>query len=108
MNTTPGSCKQGLIFQFTQSRPSHFSFGLWYEFKSSFLSFLIFRSLYRLKAVIVHIGEVWSGHFVTFRRAINTEDAWVYVSDEYTKLASKQTVLANTAYLLFYERIEDI
>ena len=69
---------------------------------------LNFRSLYRLQAVIVHIGEVWSGHFVTYRRAINTEDAWVYVSDEYTKLASKQTVLANTAYLLFYERIKDM
>ena len=66
-----------------------------------------FSSLYRLKSVIVHIGEVWNGHFVTYRRAIKTGDDWIYTSDESTKVVSKQSVLSSNAYLLFYERAGD-
>ncbi|XP_065055058.1 ubiquitin carboxyl-terminal hydrolase 30-like [Rhopilema esculentum] len=65
------------------------------------------KSCYRLNAVVVHIGDTSSGHFVTYRRAVKTEDNWVYSSDEYTKPASKQSVLSSNAYLLFYEKIAD-
>eukprot|EP00794_Sanderia_malayensis_P014347 gene14347-15843_t len=67
----------------------------------------ISKSLYRLKSVIVHIGDVSDGHFVTYRRAIGSEDSWLFASDEHIKTATKKSVLSNTAYLLFYERIND-
>ena len=67
-------------------------------------TFSFSSSLYRLKSAIVHIGEVFNGHFVTYRRAVNTVDDWIYSSDECTKLVAKQSVLSSNAYVLFYER----
>jgi len=64
-------------------------------------------SLYRLQSVIVHIGEVHRGHFITYRRAVRAGDDWVFSSDECIKLVSKQTVLSSNAYLLFYERADE-
>ena len=64
------------------------------------------RSLYRLQSVIVHIGEVNKGHFITYRRDTKADD-WVLSSDECTKFVSKQSVLLSNAYLLFYEREDE-
>ncbi|XP_013401621.1 ubiquitin carboxyl-terminal hydrolase 30 [Lingula anatina] len=66
-------------------------------------------SKYRLVAVVVHLGDVFSGHFVTYRRAPSGcgqrhNEKWLYTSDEHVSRASLQSVLQAEAYLLFYER----
>uniref|UniRef100_A0A8C3H3K8 Ubiquitin carboxyl-terminal hydrolase n=1 Tax=Corvus moneduloides TaxID=1196302 RepID=A0A8C3H3K8_CORMO len=67
--------------------------------------------LYRLMAVVVHHGDMHSGHFVTFRRApgarssSSSSSQWLWISDESVRRASLHEVLAASAYLLFYERV---
>ncbi|NWI50894.1 UBP30 hydrolase, partial [Calyptomena viridis] len=67
--------------------------------------------LYRLMAVVVHHGDMHSGHFVTYRRspcprgALAVPAQWLWVSDDCVRRASLQEVLAASAYLLFYERV---
>nr|XP_008123551.1 PREDICTED: ubiquitin carboxyl-terminal hydrolase 30 [Anolis carolinensis] len=61
---------------------------------------------YRLMAVVVHHGDMHSGHFVTFRRS-PTSPHWLWASDDVVRRSSLQEVLASSAYLLFYERIQD-
>ncbi|NWI85704.1 UBP30 hydrolase, partial [Pitta sordida] len=67
--------------------------------------------LYRLMAVVVHHGDMHSGHFVTYRRspcprgALAVPPQWLWVSDDSVRRASLQEVLAASAYLLFYERV---
>ncbi|NXP25180.1 UBP30 hydrolase, partial [Scytalopus superciliaris] len=67
--------------------------------------------LYRLMAVVVHHGDMHSGHFVTYRRspcpraALAAPGQWLWVSDDSVRRASLQEVLAASAYLLFYERV---
>ncbi|NXK32618.1 UBP30 hydrolase, partial [Piprites chloris] len=67
--------------------------------------------LYRLMAVVVHHGDMHSGHFVTYRRSPSPRGAlavpgqWLWVSDDSVRRASLQEVLAASAYLLFYERV---
>ncbi|XP_056384779.1 ubiquitin carboxyl-terminal hydrolase 30 isoform X2 [Hyla sarda] len=68
--------------------------------------------LFRLMAVIVHHGDMHSGHFVTYRRsppAVKTpkhpSQQWLWVSDDTVRRANIQEVLSSNAYLLFYERI---
>ncbi|KAF4790559.1 Ubiquitin carboxyl-terminal hydrolase 30 [Turdus rufiventris] len=62
--------------------------------------------LYRLMAVVVHHGDMHSGHFVTFRRAPGARGSqWLWISDESVRRASLHEVLAASAYLLFYERV---
>lgn len=68
--------------------------------------------LFRLMAVIVHHGDMHSGHFVTYRRsppAIKTpkhpSQQWLWVSDDSVRRANLQEVLSSNAYLLFYERV---
>ncbi|NXC32742.1 UBP30 hydrolase, partial [Campylorhamphus procurvoides] len=67
--------------------------------------------LYRLMAVVVHHGDMHSGHFVTYRRSPGPRAAlpgpaqWLWVSDDSVRRASLQEVLAASAYLLFYERV---
>ncbi|NXK85647.1 UBP30 hydrolase, partial [Formicarius rufipectus] len=68
------------------------------------------RYVYRLMAVVVHHGDMHSGHFVTYRRspcprpALAGPGQWLWVSDDSVRRASLQEVLAASAYLLFYER----
>ncbi|KAG9339556.1 hypothetical protein JZ751_023447 [Albula glossodonta] len=68
--------------------------------------------LFRLTAVLVHHGDMHSGHFVTYRRCpasprgpspFNTQ--WLWVSDDSVRRASLQEALSSNAYLLFYERV---
>uniref|UniRef100_A0A8C8SC62 Ubiquitin carboxyl-terminal hydrolase 30 n=1 Tax=Pelusios castaneus TaxID=367368 RepID=A0A8C8SC62_9SAUR len=76
---------------------------------------LLFSSpvyLYRLMAVVVHHGDMHSGHFVTYRRSppspkspLAVSNQWLWVSDDTVRKASLQEVLSSSAYLLFYERV---
>ncbi|NXI34831.1 UBP30 hydrolase, partial [Galbula dea] len=68
--------------------------------------------LYRLMAVVVHHGDMHSGHFVTYRRSpppprkpFSASSQWLWVSDDSVRRASLQEVLSSSAYLLFYERV---
>ncbi|XP_052547027.1 ubiquitin carboxyl-terminal hydrolase 30 isoform X2 [Tympanuchus pallidicinctus] len=68
--------------------------------------------LYRLMAVVVHHGDMHSGHFVTYRRSppspkspLSVSNQWLWISDDTVRKASLQEVLASSAYLLFYERV---
>ncbi|XP_053324982.1 ubiquitin carboxyl-terminal hydrolase 30 isoform X2 [Spea bombifrons] len=66
--------------------------------------------LFRLTAVIVHHGDMHSGHFVTYRRSPSpvktSSQQWLWVSDDIVRRASLQEVLSSSAYLLFYERVQ--
>ncbi|XP_030316749.1 ubiquitin carboxyl-terminal hydrolase 30 isoform X1 [Calypte anna] len=69
--------------------------------------------LYRLMAVVVHHGDMHSGHFVTYRRSpaspkspLPVSSQWLWVSDDTVRRASLQEVLSSSAYLLFYERVQ--
>ncbi|XP_044131284.1 ubiquitin carboxyl-terminal hydrolase 30 isoform X2 [Bufo gargarizans] len=69
-------------------------------------------SLFRLMAVIVHHGDMHSGHFVTYRRSPPAAKTpkhlslqWLWVSDDTVRRANIQEVLSSNAYLLFYERM---
>ncbi|XP_071672282.1 ubiquitin carboxyl-terminal hydrolase 30 isoform X3 [Patagioenas fasciata] len=68
--------------------------------------------LYRLMAVVVHHGDMHSGHFVTYRRSppsakhpLAVSSQWLWISDDTVRKASLQEVLSSSAYLLFYERV---
>jgi len=68
------------------------------------------RTSYRLTAVIVHLGDVFSGHFVTYRRAPSLNGQrfpsdWLYTSDLCVRHATLSEVLASDAYMLLYEKI---
>lgn len=68
------------------------------------------NNAYKLTSVIVHMGDVYSGHFVTYRRAPSTNgqrfpDKWFYTSDTLVKQISLSKVLQANAYMLFYEKI---
>lgn len=63
-------------------------------------------------AVIVHHGDMHSGHFVTYRRSPpaaksqkHSSQQWLWISDDTVRRANIQEVLSSCAYLLFYERV---
>lgn len=64
---------------------------------------------YRLVSVVCHLGDVMSGHFVTYRRAPSLNgrkfpDDWLYTSDVVVRRAPLAEVLAASAYMLMYEK----
>ncbi|XP_066546486.1 ubiquitin carboxyl-terminal hydrolase 30 isoform X2 [Amia ocellicauda] len=68
--------------------------------------------LFRLTAVLVHHGDMHSGHFVTYRRSPPSSRSpsafssqWLWLSDDTVRKATLQEVLASNAYMLFYERV---
>lgn len=68
------------------------------------------RSTYRLTSVIVHLGDVSSGHFVTYRRAPSLNGQrfpsdWLYTSDLCVRRATISEVFASDAYMLLYEKM---
>lgn len=69
---------------------------------------------YRLMSVVVHVGNAYSGHYITYRRAnhmdiyrnsekVINEKAWVMVSDKDVTYVSWNRVSRCEAYLLVYE-----
>ncbi|RXG54946.1 Ubiquitin carboxyl-terminal hydrolase 30 [Armadillidium vulgare] len=65
------------------------------------------KTLYKLQAVIVHVGDAVSGHFVTYRRgSINTSlrNRWYYTSDMVVKEVSANEVLQSNMYMAIYEK----
>ncbi|GAB1608180.1 ubiquitin carboxyl-terminal hydrolase 30-like [Argonauta hians] len=66
---------------------------------------------YRLIAVIEHIGDVVSGHFVSYRRCPTSKsgekhsDKWLFTSDALVRKVSLAQVLNSEAYMLFYEKV---
>lgn len=68
------------------------------------------RNTYKLVGVLVHLGDVFSGHFVTYRRVPSTNGQrfptrWLYTSDTAVKRVTLSDVLQSDAYMLFYEKI---
>lgn len=67
---------------------------------------------YKLTAVVEHIGDTFSGHFVTYRRSPylrageKFSSRWLYTSDMAVKEVPLDEVLKAEAYMLFYERIQ--
>uniref|UniRef100_A0A3Q3DAQ2 Ubiquitin carboxyl-terminal hydrolase n=1 Tax=Hippocampus comes TaxID=109280 RepID=A0A3Q3DAQ2_HIPCM len=69
--------------------------------------------LFQLTAVLVHHGDMHSGHFVTYRRSPSPPcssspyiSQWLWVSDDSVRKASLHEVLSSNAYMLFYERVQ--
>ncbi|KAK3919514.1 Ubiquitin carboxyl-terminal hydrolase 30 [Frankliniella fusca] len=83
------------------------------------------KHIYRLKAVVVHTGDINSGHFITYRkgpvkslirhRLLNVESKeqhpesresarWFYTSDMLVRRAALCDALLSNAYMLFYEK----
>ncbi|XP_074641676.1 ubiquitin carboxyl-terminal hydrolase 30-like [Tubulanus polymorphus] len=64
---------------------------------------------YKLMSVIVHLGDVFSGHFVTYRRGPIRQglvsDKWFCTSDTIVKSVDITDVLQSDAYMLFYQRV---
>uniref|UniRef100_A0A8B9JVU1 Ubiquitin carboxyl-terminal hydrolase n=1 Tax=Astyanax mexicanus TaxID=7994 RepID=A0A8B9JVU1_ASTMX len=81
---------------------------LTYDYSSS-------EYLFRLTAVLVHHGDMHSGHFITYRRGPPSPRStapfspqWLWVSDDSVRKASLQEALSSSAYLLFYERVRNL
>ena len=53
-------------------------------------------------AVLVHLGEVNSGHYVTYRWLPGQQ--WLFTSDTDTRLVPQAEVLRSQAYMLLYQR----
>ncbi|XP_020607795.1 ubiquitin carboxyl-terminal hydrolase 30 homolog isoform X3 [Orbicella faveolata] len=67
------------------------------------------RAVFKLMAVVVHMGSVDDGHYVTYRRFETPQgnehaSKWIYTSDEIVEAASRDQALSSCAYMLFYER----
>ena len=63
--------------------------------------------LFQLTAVLVHHGDMHTGHFVTFRRCPAPHPSqWLWASDDSVRKASLQEALSSNAYLVFYERVQ--
>lgn len=69
---------------------------------------LHYDQLYRLQAVIVHVGDVFCGHFVTYRRgpvSSRSKNRWFYTSDLLVREASLEEVRKANAYMILYEKV---
>ncbi|XP_054467059.1 ubiquitin carboxyl-terminal hydrolase 30 isoform X1 [Anoplopoma fimbria] len=90
---------------FLQSPGVNPQLGLTYDFRPT-------EYLFQLNAVLVHHGDMHSGHFVTYRRSPSSprtsspiSSQWLWVSDDSVRKASQHEVLSSNAYMLFYERV---
>ncbi|XP_022085688.1 ubiquitin carboxyl-terminal hydrolase 30-like isoform X2 [Acanthaster planci] len=64
---------------------------------------------YRLASAVVHVGDAFSGHFLTFRRAPSVgneplSDSWLCISDECVYTSTAKEVFSQKAYMLYYQR----
>ena len=64
------------------------------------------RNLYRLVAMIVHLGTHGYGHYITYRRLSQAQNyLWFRISDETVRQCSVDEVLDANPFILFYERV---
>jgi len=66
---------------------------------------------YSLRAVVVHMGGIASGHYVTYRKgplSSRSSHKWFYTSDTLVKQVSYNEVSRASAYMLFYEKDPDL
>jgi len=61
--------------------------------------------LYRLRAVVIHYGSSYDGHFVTYR--VGAGELWWRVSDERVTRAGLTEALDENPYLVFYEKVAE-
>ncbi len=65
---------------------------------------------YQLRSAIVHYGNAHSGHFIAYRRPLNsdllntTNDEWLQISDSNINRVRSSTVLNSNVYMLFYDK----
>lgn len=57
------------------------------------------EALYELQGVVVHIGKVDAGHYVSYHRV---RGSWFKFNDEHVTSVTEETVYKEKAYLLFY------
>merc|ERR1711874_581778 len=68
-------------------------------------------SSYALRAVVVHMGGIASGHYVTYRKgpiSSKSSHKWFYTSDTLVKQVHYSEVSRACAYMLFYEKDPDV
>ncbi|KAG0128448.1 hypothetical protein HOY82DRAFT_621803 [Tuber indicum] len=58
--------------------------------------------LYDLLSVVVHTGQINSGHYINFSRENGQGQKWFRFDDSVVTLATEKDVLSAKAYLLFY------
>ncbi|XP_068167746.1 ubiquitin carboxyl-terminal hydrolase 30 isoform X2 [Antennarius striatus] len=100
---TNGTCSS--IFLHSPGVNPHVS--LTYDYSST-------EYLFQLTAVLVHHGDMHSGHFITYRRSPSSphklsqpfSSQWLWVSDDSIRKATLHEVLSSNAYMLFYERVQ--
>ncbi|KAG8755581.1 hypothetical protein FRC14_003935 [Serendipita sp. 396] len=76
--------------------------------------------MYRLYAVVVHIGNMLGGHYIAYTAlspapsdspgegpSRSNERRWSFQSDQIVRVATLEEVLSAKAYLCFYERVAD-
>ena len=70
-----------------------------------------FNNNYDLRAVVVHLGAIDSGHYVTYRRepdlppsSSESKPRWFYTSDSLVREVTIDEVLNKNPYMLFYEK----
>ena len=65
------------------------------------------QNSYGLCAVIVHIGEISTGHYITYRKCQSGGKVkWYFTSDGDIKQVSLEQVLASNPYIIVYEKMK--
>lgn len=67
-------------------------------------------NIYTLRAVVVHMGGIASGHYITYRKGplgSRTSHKWYYTSDTLVKQVPFSEVSRACAYMIFYEKDTD-
>ena len=59
---------------------------------------------YKLYAIVEHVGNLDSGHFVTLSK-VNDDNQWFKFNDNMVQKIKKNKIHTTDAYLLFYERM---
>jgi len=69
--------------------------------------------LYRLCAVVVHVGSMLGGHYVAYTAGpakkiakSHVERTWWFISDTIVRSAALEEVLTAKAYMCYYERMQ--